>query len=82
MKKGDIIIAANGKDLTSADVLLDIIEHAKPGDKLALKIAHVTKNYKVETFEVTVELKEDTGSTESTTASSDAGDFTNPFAEN
>lgn len=82
VEKGDIIIAANGKDLTSADVLLDIIEHAKPGDKLALKIAHVTKNYKVETFEVTVELKEDTGSTESTTASSDAGDFTNPFAEN
>ncbi|MCQ2461419.1 MAG: S1C family serine protease [Clostridia bacterium] len=81
VEKGDIIIAANGKDLTSADVLLDIIEHAKPGDKLALKIAHVTKNYKVETFEVTVELKEDTGSTESITASPDAGDFTNPFAE-
>jgi len=79
---GDIIIEANGKDMDNVDVLLDIIEDAKPGDKLALKIAHVTNSYKVETFDITVELTEDTGTTESTTSASDEGDFTNPFAEN
>lgn len=81
VEKGDLIIAANGKDLESVDVLLEIIEHAKPGDKVELTIAHVNKDYKVEKFDVTVALVEDTGTSESTTESSSEGDFTNPFAE-
>lgn len=81
VEKGDIIIAANGKKMESTDVLLNIIENAKPGDKIELKIAHVTQDYKVEKFDVTVELSEDTGKTPSTTSPKDDGDFTNPFAE-
>ncbi len=79
--EGDIIIAANGKEMESADVLLDIIERAKPGDKVELKIAHVNKDYTVEKFSVTVTLLEDTGTTEEVTEKSNGEEFENPFAE-
>ncbi|MBQ0111292.1 MAG: trypsin-like peptidase domain-containing protein [Oscillospiraceae bacterium] len=38
IKEGDTIIAVNGKTVTTADVLLDIIEKSKPGDVLKLTI--------------------------------------------
>ena len=79
--EGDIIIAANGKEMESADVLLDIIENAKPGDKVELKIAHVNQDYTVEKFNVTVALLEDTGTTEKVTEKSNGSEFENPFAE-
>ena len=79
--EGDIIIAANGKEMESADVLLDIIENAKPGDKVELKIAHVNQDYTVEKFNVTVALLEDTGTTETVTEKSSGSEFENPFAE-
>ncbi len=61
VEKGDLIIAVNGKPLTDSDVLPNIMEKAKPGDKLTLSIVRVSSNYTVKEFDVTVELIEDRG---------------------
>ena len=77
-----MIIAANGKKLTSADVLLGIIEKASPGDKLKLTMARVNNDYSVEKYEVEVALIEDKGSAETTTKAPESSEeFTNPFAQ-
>lgn len=82
VKSGDIIIAANGNKLTSADVLLAIIEKAAPGDKLKLTMARVNNDYSVEKYEVEVTLIEDKGSAETTTKTPESSEgFTNPFAQ-
>lgn len=82
VKSGDMIIAANGKKLTSADVLLGIIEKATPGDKLKLTMARVNNDYSVEKYEVEVTLIEDKGSAETTTKAPESSEeFTNPFAQ-
>jgi len=82
VEAGDIIIAVDGKDMDSVNVLLNAIEAASPGDKLTLTIAHVTSDYKVETEDVTVTLIEDKGDSTTTTNSNDesSGGFTNPFS--
>ena len=38
-KEGDTIVAVNGNTITSANVLLDVIEQSKPGDEIELTIA-------------------------------------------
>lgn len=78
---GDIIIGVNGKELESVDVLLDIIEKAKPGDKVELKIAHINQDYTVDKFSVTVALVEDKGSSEAVTEKQNSDEFENPFAK-
>ena len=60
---GDMIIAVNGQDLDTADVLLDIIDNSKVGDKLTLKICRVNTDYSIQEFDVSVTLVEDKGST-------------------
>lgn len=75
---GDMIIAANGKDLDDADVLLSLIEDAGVGDELKLTIARVNDDYTVEKFDVTVKLVEDKGTSASTEEATTEG-FTNPF---
>ena len=59
VKEGDMIIAVNGKDLDTYEVLLEVIENGKVGDVLTLKICRVDANYNISTFDVTVELVED-----------------------
>ncbi len=82
VKSGDIIIAANGDELTTSDVLLDIIEKSSPGDKLKLTMARVNNDYSVEKYEVEVTLIEDRGSAETTTKAPESSEgFTNPFAQ-
>lgn len=76
---GDMIIAANGKDLDDADVLLSLIENASAGDELKLTIARVNEDYTVEKFDVTVKLVEDKG-TSSAKEETTTEMFTNPFA--
>ncbi|MBQ8782407.1 MAG: serine protease [Clostridia bacterium] len=61
---GDLIIAVNGEDMTSADVLLDKIENGNVGDKLTLTLCRINQNYEISEFDVTVTLVEDTGNTE------------------
>ncbi len=59
-KEGDMIIAVNGKNLDSYEVLMEVIENGKVGDTLTLTIARVDGNYKVSTFDVTVKLVDET----------------------
>ncbi len=58
-KEGDMIIAVNGKDLDTYEVLLEVIENGKVGDSITLKICRVDANYNISTFDVTVKLVED-----------------------
>ena len=60
--EGDMIIAVNGKDLDTADTLLDVIDKSKVGDSLKLTICRINTDYSTEEFEVTVKLVEDKGS--------------------
>ena len=59
VKEGDMIIAVNGKDLDSYEVLLEVIENGKVGDVITLKICRVDSNYNISTFDVNVKLVED-----------------------
>lgn len=60
VEEGDMIIAVNGKDLDSYDVLMDVIENGKVGDTMTLTIARVDGNYKVAKFDITVKLVDET----------------------
>lgn len=60
VKEGDMIVAVDGRDLDTYDVLLETIENGKIGDKLTLKICRVDANYNISTFNVDVKLVEDT----------------------
>ncbi len=60
--EGDMITAVNGKNLDTPDALLDVIDKAKVGDTLKLKICRIGTDYSVKEFEVTVKLVEDKGS--------------------
>lgn len=64
---GDLITAVDGKELDSADVLLDKIESSKIGDTLTLTIARIDSNYNVTQFKVKATLIADKGNTEETT---------------
>ncbi|HHU84417.1 MAG TPA: trypsin-like serine protease [Clostridiales bacterium] len=59
--KYDLIVAANGKELTTSDILKNTVSNAKVGDKLTLKIVRVMSNYMIKEFTVTIELIEDKG---------------------
>lgn len=60
-KIGDMIIAVNGEDLTTADVLLDKIQNGKVGDTLKLTLCRVNDDYTIDKFNVDVKLVEDNG---------------------
>lgn len=74
----DMIIAVNGEELTTADVLLEKIEECKVGDKLTLTLCRVNSNYTTETFDVEATLVEDkSGSVAEETTT--AVQYVNPF---
>ncbi|MCQ2483943.1 MAG: S1C family serine protease [Clostridia bacterium] len=58
---GDIITKVNGKELTTADVLLDTIQNGKVGDELKLTICRPNDDYSVSEFTINVKLVEDDG---------------------
>ena len=66
-QKYDMITKVNGKDLSTADVLISLIDNGKVGDKLTLTLCRVGSNYSVEEFEVEATLVEDRGDSEQTT---------------
>lgn len=77
---GDMITSVNGKDLDSSDVLLDVVDNAKVGDKIKLGICRInSRTYEVTTFEVTAELVEDKGSTSSDEEETTQSSHMNPF---
>lgn len=61
-KVNDLIIRVNGKDLTEASVLLDIIDNGKVGDTVTLTLCRVSSNYEISEFDIKVKLVEDKGS--------------------
>ena len=63
LKKGDLIVGVNGKDLTSATMLQEMIEKGKLGDTLTLNVVRINNDYTYEEFEVDAKLVEDKGDT-------------------
>ena len=60
---GDLIIGVNGKDMDNSSVLLDLIETGAVGDTLTLTLCRIeSRTYKTTTFDVTITLVEDKGS--------------------
>lgn len=83
---GDLIIAVNGQNMESSNVLLDMIDTGAVGDTLTLTLCRVqSRSYEVSTFDVTVQLVEDKGSITTTTQPATLpqqdpyGDFSNFF---
>ncbi|MDR1805800.1 MAG: trypsin-like peptidase domain-containing protein [Clostridium sp.] len=72
-QKYDMITAVNGKDMDTADVLIEIIQSSKPGDTLTLSLVRVHSDYTIEELTVKAKLIEDMGSsaTEETTTEPD-----------
>lgn len=60
----DMIIAVDGKPLTTADVLLEKIDDGKVGDKMTLTLCRVNSNYSIDEFDVEITLVEDKGGSE------------------
>ncbi len=64
IKVGDIVTAVNGKKLDDTQILLEIIEKAKVGDKLTLTIVRLNSEGAIATtFDAEVTLVEDKGNT-------------------
>lgn len=59
LKVGDMITAVNGKEMTSSNVLAEVIENSKVGDKLTLSICRVDRNFDIKEFTVEATLIED-----------------------
>ena len=68
--EGDTIVEVNGTKITNADVMLDAIETAKPGDRITLTVL----DEKGKTRTVTAELLADKGSSSYSTIVSDDKD--------
>lgn len=62
----DMIIAVDGKELSTADTLLELIDNGKVGDKHTLTLARVNSNYTLEKFDIEITLVEDKGDSEAT----------------
>lgn len=59
---GDLIIGVNGKDMDDSSVLLDLIDTGAVGDTLTLTLCRIeSRTYKTTTFDVTITLVEDKG---------------------
>ncbi len=83
-RKFDLIIGVDGKEMNTADVLLDKIDNSSVGDTISLTLCRISNNYEITTFNVNVKLVEDKGSTSSTqseegTTQSYNDFFSNPF---
>ncbi len=63
-RRYDMIIAVDGKELTTADVLLERIDKGKVGDKMTLTLCRVNSNYSISKFDVTITLVEDKSGSE------------------
>ena len=78
----DMIVAVNGEDLTTADVLLEKIDNGKVGDKLTLSLCRVNGDYSLTEFDVEITLVEDKGGSEPVTTTQyyvDPFEFFNQF---
>ena len=60
VKQYDMIVAVNGKTMTSTDVLTNILSKSSPGDTITLTIARIENN-QIKTFDVKCKLIESKG---------------------
>lgn len=60
IKAYDMIVAVNGKTLTSTDIMTQTLSDSEPGDSIKLTIARIENN-KITTFEVNCKLIESKG---------------------
>lgn len=60
IKQYDMIVAVNGKTMTSTDVLTNILSKSSPGDTITLTIARIENN-QIKTFNVKCKLIESKG---------------------
>lgn len=72
---GDIIIAVNGKELTSSSTLFNVVQSSKVGDVIELTMCHVNNDYSIEKYKAKVKLVE-AGSSSTTTTTEE---YYNPF---
>jgi len=63
-RRYDMIIAVDGKNMDTPDVLLKKIETGKVGDTMTLTLCRVNTNYEINKFEVKAKLIEDKGGSE------------------
>lgn len=76
----DLIIKANGKELTSTNTLPEMIDTMKVGDTITLTICRINSNYTInKPFDVKVKLIEDKGSNESQEIPKTTDPIFNPF---
>ena len=60
VKQYDMIVAVNGKTMTSTDVMTQVLSDSKPGDTIKLTIARIENN-QIKTFKVDCKLIENKG---------------------
>lgn len=60
IRQYDMIVAVNGKTLTSTDIMTSVLADSKPGDTIKLTIARIENN-EIKTFEVDCKLIESKG---------------------
>lgn len=58
IKEYDMIVAVDGKTMTSTDVMTSTLSAKKPGDTVKLTIARIENNNKIKTFEISCKLIE------------------------
>lgn len=75
-RRYDMIIAVNGNELTTADVLLNLIESSQVGTKMTLTLCRVNNDYTVEKFDVEITLVEDKSGAK---VEESEPDYVNPF---
>ena len=69
VEENDIITAINGTQIKNSDTVLEIIENSKAGDTIDLTVYSVSKK---KSFDISVKLLEDTGSSSYTTKKSNS----------
>lgn len=62
-KKGDMIVAVNGKQLDESSYLSELVENSKVGDTITLSLVRINDDYTYDEFDVEVKLVEDRGDT-------------------
>lgn len=60
IKQYDMIVAVNGKTLTSTDVMTSVLSESSPGDSIKLTIARIENN-RIKTFDIECKLIESKG---------------------
>ncbi len=78
-RRYDMIIAVNGQNLTTPDVLLNLIESSQVGTKMKLTLCRVNNDYTVEKFDIEITLVEDKSGAP---VQATEPDYVDPFAQN